>query len=449
MLQSSIGLMILVSLGLLGGFLMWLTNFTFGGRSFRATFLFPNAGGMTVGTRVDYRGVKIGQIVAITPEPEGVALEVEIRPADRLIPANSTIEATQAGLVGETSIDIIPLQPLPPDGVEAKPLDQDCDPTIIICNGSRLQGEGKLDVNTLIRSMVRIANIISEPEVTSAIRTLFQKSSDALGKFSSLSANADLLLKDMDKTNTIGNLNSTLSSINSFSDQAGGLITEAESESTIDKLNSTLNSLQTLSDQANGFLGEAEAQDTLNQLNSTLNSLESTSEQIQVFMTVNQGQIINTVASVGQAGKDLSATLERLQPLVKQLDEGQLVNNLDAISSNAANLTANLRDLSNNLNDPATIVQLQQLLDSARFVFENVNKITSDIDELTGDPELRQDLIRLIQGLTNLISSTQQLQQQVQYAQILNQVAMQINDSSLANQTNPNSVPSTSSNKKP
>ena len=116
MLQSAIGLTILVALGLLGGLIMWLTNFSFGGRSFRATIVFPNAGGMTVGTRVDYRGVRIGRIVAINPEPEGVALVVEISPANRLIPANSIIEATQAGLVGETSIDIIPLQPLPPGG---------------------------------------------------------------------------------------------------------------------------------------------------------------------------------------------------------------------------------------------------------------------------------------------------------------------------------------------
>ncbi len=449
MLQSAIGLTILVSLGLLGGLIMWLTNFTFGGRSFRATILFPNAGGMTVGTRVDYRGVRIGRIVAINPEPEGVALEVEISPANRLIPANSLIEATQAGLVGETSIDIIPLQPLPPGGVKAKPLDQNCDPKIIICNGSRLQGEGKLDVNTLIRSLVRIANIISEPQVTSAVRTLFQKSSDALGKISDVSETADLLFKDLQKTNTVGNLNSTLSSINSFSDQAGNLLTEAENNDTVSNLNSALNSVQDLSKKANGLLAEAEAQDTINRLNSTLISLGGAAEQIQVFMAVNQGKIADTVASIGQASKDMSATLNELEPIVAKMEEGQLLENLDTISANAVDLTTNLRDFSAQLNDPATMVQLQRLLDSARFVFENVNKITSEIDEITGDPQLRQDLIRLIRGLSNLVSSTQQLQQQLQYAQVLNQVATEIDNPQLSNQTNISSSPSTSYSSKP
>ena len=418
MLQSAVGLTILVALGLLGGLTMWLSRIAFGGRSFRATIVFPNAAGMSVGTRVDYRGVRIGKIIAINPEPEGVALEVEIRPANRLIPANSLIEATQAGLVGETSIDIIPLQPLPPGGVKAKPLDQNCESTIIICDGSRLQGEGKLDFNTLIRSLVRIANIISEPEVTSAVRTLFQKSSDALGKFSSFSESADLLLQDLDKNNTIDNLNSTLFSI------------------------------MTMSDQADSLLGEVEQKDIINNLNSTLTSLGGAAEQIEIFISVNQGQIADTVDKIGQASKDLSITLNELNPTVKKLQQGSFLDNLDTISVNAIDLTANLRDFSAELNDPATIVQLQRLLDSARFVFENVNKITSDIDEITGDPQLRQEIIRLIRGLSNLVSSTQQLQQQLEYAQILNQVAMEINSLPLSAETKI-AAPSTTVNDEP
>ena len=404
--QSAVGLTIVLSLGLLGGLIAWVTNFTFGGRSFRATLLFPNAAGMTVGTRVAYRGVRIGQIVSVTPEPEGVALEVEIRPANRLIPANSLIEATQAGLVGETTIDIIPLEPLSPEADKIKPLDKNCDPQIIICNGSRLQGQGKLDVNTLIRSLVRIANILSEPAVTSAVRTLFQKSSDALGQFSSLSKNANLFLGDLQDTNTVNNLNSTLSSINTFSDQAGNLMTEAKSK------------------------------DTLNQLNKTLKSVTGAADEIQVFIAVNQGEIANTVSNVGQVSKDLSNTLQKLDIVITKVDESELLNNLDTISNNAVDLTGNLRDFSARLNDPTTVIQIQKILDSSRSVFENLNKVTSDIDELTGDPELRQQIIRLIQGLSNLVSSTQQLQQQVQYAQILNQVSMEIDSLQTSNSNN-------------
>ena len=227
------------------------------------------------------------------------------------------------------------------------------------------------------------------------------------------------------------------------------LLTEAENNDTVSNLNSALNSVQDFSQKANGLLAEAEAQDTINRLNSTLISLGGAAEQIQVFMAVNQGKIADTVASIGQASKDMSATLNELEPIVAKMEEGQLLENLDTISANAVDLTTNLRDFSAQLNDPATMVQLQRLLDSARFVFENVNKITSEIDEITGDPQLRQDLIRLIRGLSNLVSSTQQLQQQLQYAQVLNQVATEIDNPQLSNQTNISSSPSTSYSSKP
>ncbi|MCY7275177.1 MAG: MCE family protein, partial [Phormidesmis sp. CAN_BIN44] len=51
--------------------------------------------------------------------------------------------------------------------------------------------------------------------------------------------------------------------------------------------------------------------------------------------------------------------------------------------------------------------------------FQNAQKITADLDELTGDPQLRNDLRNLIKGLSGLTSSTQQLQQQAQVAQVL------------------------------
>jgi len=43
-----------------------------------------------------------------------------------------------------------------------------------------------------------------------------------------------------------------------------------------------------------------------------------------------------------------------------------------------------LRDVSNALNNPTNLLVLQQTLDSARVTFQNTQKITSDLDELTG-----------------------------------------------------------------
>jgi phospholipid/cholesterol/gamma-HCH transport system substrate-binding protein len=101
------------------------------------------------------------------------------------------------------------------------------------------------------------------------------------------------------------------------------------------------------------------------------------------------------------------------------------MNNLEVLTANAAVASANLKDISQSLNDPKNIVLLQQTLDSARLTFENAQKITADLDELTGDPTFRQNLLRLVNGLSSLVSSTENLETQVETARVLESLIAQ------------------------
>lgn len=381
--------MLLAAIGLLGFFVLWVQNFSVRGRSFQATILFPNAGRMTSGTNVTYRGVSVGRVQSIVPEAEGVVVGIEISPADRLIPANSRIEVVQAGLVGESSIDITPLQSLPPEGVKAKPLDPNCDPTVIICQGSQLEGEGALDVNSLIRSLLKISNILTDPRTTTAISSIAQKADSSLGELS-------LLLKDIRQSDGIEDLNATLRSLNLASAEVATLLTQVRQSGSVDTLNSTLA------------------------------SLNDAAKEIKVFMADNQNKLALTLDGIGQTSEQLQVTTKKLDPILQQVEGGQLIGNLETTFANVAELTANFRDLSKDLNEPTNTLMLQQLLDSARSTFQNLNKITSDLDELTGNPELREDLEKLIKGLSDLTSSTQQLQQQVEYDRALNRLALEM-----------------------
>jgi len=129
----------------------------------------------------------------------------------------------------------------------------------------------------------------------------------------------------------------------------------------------------------------------------------------------------------------MKATSDGLQELVVALkpaayglnaaldseDIEQLLNNLNTLIANSATASENLRDISTSFNDPTLLLSLQETLTSARETFENMRKITSEVDELTGDPAFRQNLRNLVNGLSNLLSSTQQIEQHVQIAQAL------------------------------
>ena len=399
MRQSITGLMLLGSLGLLSLLILWLRNFSFGNSSYQATIVFPNAGGMTTGTRVAYRGVRIGQVTTVEPTPEGVDIGVVLA-ANRLIPSNSRIEATQAGLVGETSIDITPLQSLPQEKIPG-PLDPNCDQSLIICNGSELQGQGKLDVNTLIRSLVRIANIIGDPETTTAIRSLVQGA-----------------------TNTF--------------DDIGVLMKNAEESGGFKNLNGTLISLDKAAEEVTILLREIREKDGIDTVNSTLASIAGAADEIKIFLEDNDANLANTLTSITQTSDELRLTFKSLTPIIQKVEQGEIIDNFEILTANTAELTANLRDFSENLNDPQNILLIEKTLNSARSAFENLQKITSDVDELTGNPEFRENVDKLIQGLRNLVSSTQLLQQQLEYDRAMKSIASEIAKIQLEDNLAPN-----------
>jgi phospholipid/cholesterol/gamma-HCH transport system substrate-binding protein len=418
--QSGVGLLILAALGTLIASIGWVTNFAFGGRSYKATFIFPNVGGMTVGTKVGYRGVRVGQVTGINPEPEGVAVDVQITPVSRLIPSNSIIEAVQSGLVGETTIDITPLQSVPVGSIKGNPLSSSCDSTIILCNGDRLQGQSALNVNTLIRSLLKISNTLSDPELIAAFRSLAQRTSVTLGKVNQFSGEATSLLKDAQKVGTIRDVNRGATSLGELS---GG----------VNQLSGNLQGVSNLSAEATSLLrdlqkngGLKNLDSTLAQAKETLVSVGKTADQLRGFLSANQTRIEGTLDSIKTTSDRLQVTTSKLNPLLDQVERSQIIGNLETISANTASLTKNLENLSLYLGDPKTIVLIQELLDSARAALENVNKVTSDLDQITGDPELRRQLIQLIRGLNNIISSTEQLQKDVVYGQTLTEVAAEI-----------------------
>ncbi len=387
--EGSVGLLILLGLGLLGGFILWLQGMQLNKRSYTATVSFANVGGMQDGADVRYRGVNVGSIVAIKPGANGVDVEMEISPADIIIPRNAVIEANQSGLISEVSIDITPQTQLSPQLVVAQPLDENCDRNLIICDGSRLQGQIGISLDALIRSSTNFATIYGNPKLYANLNTAVNNAARAASEVTQLTRELEVLSK------------STRQQLGTFSTAATSVEQAANEISTSSR--KTLNQFGT----------------TASQLNATTANVNRLVNNVDSLVTTNRSTLVTTLNNLNRASEQLQGTFGELSPTLNRLNQGQLVQNLETLSANAAEASANLRNASNALNDPNNILVLQQTLDSARVTFANAQKITSDLDELTGDPQFRQNVREIVDGLSGLVSTTQQLEQQVQVTESL------------------------------
>ncbi len=362
--EGSVGLLILAGVGLFGGLILWLRGFNPSNRSFSVIVEFATTGGVQPGSPVRYRGVTVGRISRISPNPNGVAIQIDIAPADLIIPRDSEVTVNQAGLLGETVLDIIPRKPLPDGVVAAKPLDRDCNKEIILCEGSRIHGTLGISTDELVRASIKFATVYSDPQFTGNINSLTKNSSDAAAQIVILSK------------------------------EVTGLVKSARQE-------------------VSTFSGTAKS------ISNAANQFGLTIGQVNSLITANRATLVSTLDNLNQTSGQLRLTVTKLSPTLDRIQQGQLIQNLETLSANAAQASINLRDVSVRLNNPSNLTVLQQTLDSARATFQNAQKITADLDELTGDPQLRNDLRNLIKGLSGLTSSTQQLQQQAQVAQVL------------------------------
>ncbi|MEO0457904.1 MAG: MlaD family protein [Cyanobacteria bacterium P01_A01_bin.114] len=380
--EGSVGLLVLVGIGLFGILILWLRGINPRQRSYQLTVQFDNTSNMQIGTPVRYRGVPVGRVVSIDPNPNAVEVEVEISQGDLRIPAESEIKTAQSGLIGELSIDIFSETLLPETALSMTPVGRDCNSDIILCDGDNLRGIQGVSYEDLLESSKRIADFLADPAVAEDVSKILDNTTEVSDNVIDLTRELTVLVEDTRKQ---------------------------------------LSPLAASARQATGATARAAQQLELSAAQTSAN-LDTTLTEINQLLVNNRGDIVATLANVRAGSEQLRAIADTLAPTIQ---EGELVSNLELLSANAALASEDLKVITNSLNTDENIILLQQTLESARDVFQSAQKIMADVDELTGDPAVRSNIRDLINGLSGLVSTTQQLETQAELARMLDSVHTQ------------------------
>ncbi|MCV3214727.1 MlaD family protein [Plectonema radiosum NIES-515] len=413
--EGSVGLLLLAGLGVFGLILLWLNRVTTSQRSYKVIIEFANAGGMQKGTLVRYRGVKVGSISKIQPGLNNVEVEVDISQPELKIPRDVLVETNQSGLISESIIDITPKATLIQATDVAKATEKNCNPQIILCNGSRLKGQVGISVDELIRSSTALSVAYSNPKFYNNVNKTLETASQAAASVAALSRELQVLSKNAQQQ--LGTFSATANSVQRATDKLS-----TSTSQTVNQFGTTAKQFSTTA---------TEFGTTAKTISSTANQAKSLVTNLDNLVTTNRSTLVGTLNNLSQTSNQLRVTVSSLSPTVNRFTKGKLLENLETLSANAAQASTNLRDATKSFNDPNNRLLLQQTLDSARVTFENTQKITSDLDELTGDPAFRNNLRQLVNGLSTLVSSTEQMQQQVQIADTLDSFKASVNKSDL------------------
>lgn len=379
--EGGLGLFILAGIAAVGGILLWLSKMQLGVQKYHVWVQFDDANGMKVGAPVRYRGVDVGKIQLLKANANGILVQLQIQRSDLLIPQDVQVQANQAGLIGETAIDLIPSRPLAEVALNLTPF-KNCNPQLILCDqGDRpqqatfLKGQVGASFPELLRSTDDFTKAYSNPEFTKKVQDLTVSANTTAREIATLSRELVLLSRAVRQE------------------------------------------MQGLGSSSRQLI--ATSNDTMKRAGRTADEFARLAQSLDGTVQENRRSLNSTLVSIGQTSDQMRLTLKRVDGTLAKANTDAIFKNLEELTRNAAAASADVKVMTKSLSDPATILTLQKTLDSARATFENTQKITSDIDELTGNPEFRRNLIQLINGLSQLVSSSQQLERQIQIAQTL------------------------------
>ncbi|MGL5079792.1 MAG: MlaD family protein, partial [Waterburya sp.] len=362
--EGSVGLLIIFSIILFGGVILWVRGIQFGEQSYKIIADFANVNGIQVGDGVRYRGLRVGRVEEIKPSTNGVDVVIEIESSTLVIPKNATIKARSSGLIGETFVDIVPESELSTKIANMTPVSSNCDASKIICNNERLQGEEAITLDDLLPYTYRFSKAYGEPEFVAKVDTAVQNAGIAAGEVANLTRDTSALVKDLQR-----------------------------------EVNNIASVTKTVTDVANNTSGELIA--TAKTYQETARQINRLASNVEQLIAQNENNLTTTLDSIGTTSDRLQNLVVKIDKTVDATDTQKLATNLEELTANANVASKNLKNISQSFGSQESLVSLQQTLDSARVTFDNAQKITADLESVTGDPAFLENVRTLVDGLSN------------------------------------------------
>ena len=400
--EGSVGLLIIFGILLFGGIVLWIKGFAFGKKTYKIVADFPDVNGIKVGDGVRYRGLQVGRVEDIQPSANGVDVVLGINSTDLVIPSNAVLKARSSGLIGDTFVSIVPKSPLSVEAANLSPVDSNCDPQQIICNNARLKGEKGITLDDLLPYTYRFSRSYGEPEFVAKVSSAVENAAVAAEDIAALTQETTALVNNLQRE--VGNIS---------------------------------NVTQTVTDVANNT--SAELIDTAQAYQETAAQVNKLANNVERLISQNESNLSTTLNSIGTTSDRLQTLITKLDRTVENTDTERLASNLEELTTNAAVASKNLKNISESFGSEASVISLQQTLDSARVTFDNAQKITSDLESITGDPQFIENVRQLVNGLSGLVSTTEQLEQQIKTTQAIEPIQKALS-ASPKNVKSPNST---------
>jgi len=240
-------LSILAALAVAGGLWLRLRGHQFASAAWTVAVHLDDAAGLVPRSTVHYRGVDVGMIRSVTPEPGFVAVQVEISDPALVILQPVTAQVGSGSVLGGTAQLVLTgsSNPLP---APTSPTAEDCPSTQQLCAGDVLQGTRSPTLG----------------DVTASAAALLDQAAEGLIKannsFTTAADNTSVLMESLQDlaqrlSPSVDQINATAVNLNTMTRHLANAAAELDRPETVAQFQQTMANVENATDQLNAKAG--------------------------------------------------------------------------------------------------------------------------------------------------------------------------------------------------
>ena len=257
--EATVGLSILAALAMASGLWLHLRGSRFFGAAWTITVRLDDAAGLASRSNVFYRGVDVGAVQSITPEPGFVAVQVQISDAELVIAQPVRARVVTGSLLGGTA-QLVLIGSSRPLDAPVSPTAEDCPSAQQLCAGDVLLGAQSPSLDAVVARSTSLLDQVIDLDLLGTLdetAKVFNETSNTITIAAEesivLTQSLQDLVQQLDPT--VDHLNTSAADVNTITGNLAKASAELSRPETIATFRQTMADVETAADQLSAKAG--------------------------------------------------------------------------------------------------------------------------------------------------------------------------------------------------
>ena len=251
--EATVGLSILAALVMASGLWLQLRGSKFFGAAWTITVRLDDAAGLASRSNVFYRGVDVGTVQSITPEPGFVAVQVQISDAELVIAQPVRVRVVTGSLLGGTAQLVLTGSSKPLDD-PARPTAEDCSSARQLCAGDVLLSAQSPSLDAAVARVTSLLDQVIDLDLLGTLDKTVNVFSETSNTITTAAEESIVLMQSLQELvqrlePTVDHVNASSGNITTITENLVKVSAELSRPETIATFRQTMANMETATDQ--------------------------------------------------------------------------------------------------------------------------------------------------------------------------------------------------------